>query len=145
MRESVCVRERESERETQREMERVYERESEREREREKRRERESVCVRECVRCHDDACLVSNLEEARHDGELKPSRPRLVPARPKVCTSHVREPFRFPKKTFLFTRSERKERSSQIATNMPLISHYVSRSVKAVHDLDGHDVIFHNV
>ena len=28
---------------------------------------------------------------------LKPSRPRLVPARPKGCTRHVREPLRFPK------------------------------------------------
>ena len=27
----------------------------------------------------------------------KPSRPRLVPARPKKCTSHVREPLCFPK------------------------------------------------
>ena len=31
------------------------------------------------------------------NGHLKPSRPRLVPARPKVCTSQVREPLRFPK------------------------------------------------
>ena len=28
---------------------------------------------------------------------LKSSRPRFAPARPKVCTSHVREPLRFPK------------------------------------------------
>jgi len=26
----------------------------------------------------------------------KPSRPMLVPARPKVCTRHVREPLRLP-------------------------------------------------
>jgi len=31
-------------------------------------------------------------------GHLRPSRPRLVPVRPKVCTSHVREPLRFPKR-----------------------------------------------
>ena len=31
------------------------------------------------------------------NGHLKPSRPRLVPARPNVCTSHVREAFRFSK------------------------------------------------
>jgi len=29
------------------------------------------------------------------NGHLKPSRPRLVPARPNVCTSHVREPLCF--------------------------------------------------
>jgi len=32
------------------------------------------------------------------NGHLKLSRPRLVPARPKVCTSHVREPLLFPKR-----------------------------------------------
>ena len=31
-------------------------------------------------------------------GHLKPSRPRLVPARQKVCTSHVHESLSFPKK-----------------------------------------------
>jgi len=31
------------------------------------------------------------------NGHLKTSRPELVPARPKVCTSHVHEPLRFPK------------------------------------------------
>ena len=29
------------------------------------------------------------------------SRPRLVPARPKVCTRHVRKPLRFPKQSVL--------------------------------------------
>jgi len=33
--------------------------------------------------------------ETHSNGHLKLSRPRLVPARPKVCTSHVREPLRF--------------------------------------------------
>jgi len=37
---------------------------------------------------------------AREDGEeVEPSRPRLVPACPKNCTRHVREPLRFPKNT----------------------------------------------
>ena len=31
------------------------------------------------------------------NGHLKPLRPKFVPARPKVCTRHVREPLRFPK------------------------------------------------
>jgi len=31
------------------------------------------------------------------NGHLEPSRPRLVPPRPKVCARHVREPSRFPK------------------------------------------------
>ena len=31
------------------------------------------------------------------NGHLKSSRPRLVPARPKVCIRHVRQPLRFPK------------------------------------------------
>jgi len=34
------------------------------------------------------------LLDKRSNGHLKPSRPRLVPARPKVCTRHVREPLR---------------------------------------------------
>jgi hypothetical protein len=29
------------------------------------------------------------------NGHLKPSRPRFVPARPNVCTRHIREPLRF--------------------------------------------------
>ena len=32
------------------------------------------------------------------NGHLRPSRPRLVPARPKVYTGHVRQPLRFPKR-----------------------------------------------
>jgi len=32
------------------------------------------------------------------NGHLKPSRPRLLPVRPKVCTNHVHEPLRFPKR-----------------------------------------------
>jgi hypothetical protein len=32
------------------------------------------------------------------NGHFKPSRPRLIPVRPKVCTRHVRKPLRFPQK-----------------------------------------------
>ena len=39
--------------------------------------------------------VTSRFEVTR--GHLKPSRPSLVPARPKVCTRHVRKPMRFLK------------------------------------------------
>ena len=39
----------------------------------------------------------SSKPTCRSIGHLKPSRPRLVPTRPNVCTSHVHEPLRFSK------------------------------------------------
>ena len=64
----------------------------------------ECVCVREALlerESDHEGSLVGQLAERERRADvvrgrlLEPSRPRLVPARPKVCTSHVREPLHF--------------------------------------------------
>ena len=87
------ARKRESERARESDTEQASERERQRESERECVRENLSV-VRGLLTC---PLYWKGKWHAVPKGTVKPSRPGLVPTRPKNCTRHVREQLRFPK------------------------------------------------